>query len=78
MPGLFYVPELHAARLENGTGTWKLMPEDGEERLELNFQTIADWNDGPPYEVSIFIGRGSLFYFLDDPDEGRRVSFEKK
>ena len=78
MPGLFYAPGLYAARLENGTGTWKIISEDGEERLLLNFQTIAKWNDSLPYGNDLFIGRGNLFYFLDDPDEGRRVSFEKK
>jgi len=78
MPGLFYFPGRHAARLESGSGTWKLVSHDGKQQVQLNFQVIADWKDALPYGTQLDVSSGSLFYFLGDADEGRRVAFEKK
>jgi hypothetical protein len=72
LPGLFYSP-----RLESGTGTWKRTSE-GNEKIQLNFQTIAAWKEALPYGTQLNVSDGSLYYFLGDPDEGRRVSFEKR
>ena len=41
MPGLFYFPGRHAARLESGSGTWKIVSRDGKQQVQLNFQVIA-------------------------------------
>jgi len=78
MPGLFYFPGRHAAELESGTGTWKLVLREGEQQVQLNFQTIAGWRDALPYGTQLYVSRSSLYYFLGDPDEGRRISFVKK
>ena len=78
LPGLFYVPGRHAVQLESGSGVWKLVSRDGERQLQLDFQTITGWKDALPYGTHLNASRGSLFYFLGDPDERRNVSFEKK
>jgi hypothetical protein len=75
MPGLFYFPGSRAARLENGTGVWKLVSIEGKQLVQLDFQVIADWKEGLPYGTQLGISRGRLFYFLGDADEGRRIAF---
>jgi hypothetical protein len=78
MPGLFYFPRQHAVRLENGRGVWKLVSREGKQQVQLDFQVITDWKDGLPFGTQLEVSRGSLYYFLGDPDEGRRVEFERK
>jgi hypothetical protein len=78
MPGLFYFPGRHAAQLESGSGAWKLVSHDGKQQVQLDFQVIAGWKDVLPYGTQLEVSRGSLFYFLGDADEGRRVAFDKK
>lgn len=78
MPGLFYFPGRHPAQLESGSGVWKLVSHDGKQQVQLNFKTISDWKDVLPYGTQLDVSKGSLFYFLGDPDEGRRVAFQKK
>jgi hypothetical protein len=46
--------------------------------VQLDFQVIAGWKDVLPYGTQLEVSRGSLFYFLGDADEGRRVAFDKK
>jgi len=78
MPGLFYFPGLRAIQLESGSGEWKLVSREGEQQVQLDFQAIAGWKDGLPYGTQLDVSTGSLFYFVGDADEGRRVSFERK
>jgi hypothetical protein len=78
VPGLFYFPGRHAARLESGSGLWKLVSREGRQQVQLDFQTIVGWKDALPYGTQLNVSSGSLYYFWGDPDEGRRASFEKK
>lgn len=83
MPALFFFPERRDARLESGTGTWKLGSSEGRQQVQLEFHEIADWKkDELPYGTQLGISRGwsalSLYYFFGDADEGRRIEFEKK
>jgi hypothetical protein len=78
VPGLFYFSGRHAAQLDSGNGVWKLISREGKQQLQLDFQAIAGWKDALPYGIQLDVSRGSLFYFMGDADEGRRVSFEKK
>ena len=79
MPAFFYVPRREAAQSGSGTGLWKLVSRDGQQRLQLDFQTIEAWKkEDLPYSTQLHVSSRSLFYFIGDPDEGRRVSFEKK
>ena|SRR5215203_617687 len=83
LPALFEFPGLRSARLESGSGTWKIASTDGEPRVELVFRDIADW-DGKalPFQAPLFVSGRSpslqLYYFLGDPDEGRTVAFEQR
>ena len=61
---------------ESGRGAWRLV--SGEGRVQLNFQTIEHWNDSLPYGTQLFVSRNSLSYSLGDPDEERRISFERR
>lgn len=78
MPGLFYFPGRHPARLESGSGVWKLLSHDGNQQVQLDFKAISDWKDALPYGTQLVVSKGSLFYFMGDPDEGRKIAFEKK
>jgi hypothetical protein len=83
MPGIFYFPGRRAARLESGSGVWKLVSREGKQQVQLDFHTIADWKETDlPYGTQLDVSRGwsavSLFYFLGDADEGRRIDFERK
>jgi len=83
IPALFYFPGQHDARLETGSGVWKLVTRDGEHQVQLNFQQIKGWNeDNLPFGTQLNVSRAwsavNLFYFVGDPDEGQRIEFEKK
>lgn len=83
MPGLFFFPEHRDARLESGSGTWKLVLREGRQQLQLDFKEIAGWKKSElPYGTQLEVSKGwsslSLYYFLGDADEGRRVDFEKQ
>jgi hypothetical protein len=78
MPALFYVKESDTAKLENGNGVWKLVSRGGQQDLQLEFQSRANEQAAGSVGRRFHISGGSLFYFIGDPDEGRRVSFEKK
>jgi hypothetical protein len=78
MPGLFYSPARFAARLESGTGSWKLVPGEGKQQVQLDFQTIKNWKDNLPYGTQLDVADKSLVYFLGDADEGRRITLVKK
>lgn len=78
MPGLFYFPGRHAAQLDTGSGAWKLVSRGGKQQVQLDFHVIAGWKDSLPYGTQLDVSSGTLFYFLGDADEGRRVAFERK
>jgi hypothetical protein len=83
IPGLFYIPGNHAARPESGSGTWKLISNEGKQQVQFDFHEINDWHKTDlPYGIQFDVSRGwsavRLFYFLDDADEGRRIDFERK
>ena len=83
MPGLFYFPGTRAVRSESGSGTWKLISSDGKQQVQLDFQEINDWSKSNlPYGTQLDVSRGwsavTLFYFLGDADEGRRIDFERR
>jgi hypothetical protein len=83
MPGLFFFPEHRDARLESGSGMWQLVSREGRQQVQLEFHEIADWKKNElPYGTQLDVSRGwsavSLYYFLGDADEGRRIEFEKE
>jgi hypothetical protein len=78
LPGLFYFPGRHAAQLDTGSGAWRIVSRDGKQLVQLDFQAIEGWKDALPFGTQLNVSRGSLFYFFGDPDEGRRVAFERK
>jgi len=82
MPGLFYFPGRRTAQLENGSGVWKLLSREGKQQVQLDFQAIAGWKGALPYGTQLDVSTGSaiasLYYFVGDADEGRRIEFEKK
>ena len=83
MPGLLFFPERHDARLESGSGTWKLVLSDGRQQVQLQFQQIDNWKKNElPYGTQLNVARGwsslRLYYFIGDPDEGRRIELEKR
>ena len=78
VPGLFYFPGRRAIQLESGSGTWKLVSREGKQQVQLDFQIIGGWNDALPYGKQLDVSKNSLFFFLGDPDEGKRISFERK
>jgi hypothetical protein len=83
VPGLFFSPERRDARLESGSGTWRLVSRDGKQQVQLDFHEIVDWRRNElPYGTQLDVSRGwsalSLYYFLGDADEGRRIEFAKQ
>jgi len=83
MPGLFFFPGYRDARLESGSGFWKLVSREGRQQVQLEFHAITDWKQTElPYGTQLDVSKGwsalSLYYFLGDADEGRRIEFKKK
>jgi hypothetical protein len=75
---------LAADRLVTGTGIWKLVSREGGQQVRLQFNAITAGQRGNvPYDTNLYVSTGltstvGLFYFRGDPDEGRRIEFEKK
>jgi len=76
MPGMTHMPTI------SGTGTWRLGRVGGDLALLLTFRAIS----GPtelkvPNGTQLMVYSGwrkiTLYFFLGDPDEGKRVDFEK-
>jgi len=81
-PGFFSWPTAKAQN-GSGSGTWKLLKRDGADCLQLNFTKVSNNKGLPlPYGVPLEIAkRGSewsLEYFIGDPDNGRKVTFQMK
>ena len=55
----------------SGRGRWKIVFEQGEDRVQLRFD---NWQQS--LSVSMFPGsEPSLYFFLTDPDSGERIVF---
>jgi hypothetical protein len=71
-------------RLDSGSGIWKLASWEGAQHLQLEFHDLpsVDSNSHGSYGLPLTVSKGwsaiSLYYSLGDPDEVRRVTFEKK
>ncbi len=82
VPALFFFPGRRDARLESGKGNWRLSPERENQQLQLNFAELGGWTAELPYGTQLTVVKGlssvTLYYFVGDPDEGRRVSFERQ
>jgi hypothetical protein len=67
-----------------GSGTWTLSTKERGTNVELVFQTLRGGHESRvPYGTFVLVERGSgdrvvLFYFQGDPDENRRIEFEKR
>ena len=84
LPGelLYSLPGMAHPAAVSGTGTWKIRKVDGEAALLLTFTTIAGPNDFKvPNGTQLLIsGNGPrllLYFFMDDPDQGNRIDFER-
>lgn len=71
-------------RLDSGSGVWKLASWEGSEHLQLEFRMLTSGNEnrhvsyGFPLTVSSRWSVVTVHYFLGDPDESRRIEFERK
>ena|SRR5436305_810392 len=71
-------------RLDSGAGVWKLASREGAQQLQLEFHDLpsVDSDRRGSYGLPLTVSRGwsalTVYYSLDDPDEVRRVMFEKK
>jgi len=80
---LLYGPEASNG-LVTGTGVWKLVSREGRQQVQLQFNAITAGGRGDShYETILYVSTGlkstvSLFYYRGDPDEERRIEFEKK
>jgi|SRR5579864_8741784 len=71
-------------RLNSGNGTWVLAHFDGGQQLDLEFHSFSSGklDDRGPYGFPVEISWGwsarELYYFLGDPDQGRRVTLARR
>lgn len=82
LPGLLYFPP-GRPQLDSGNGVWKLVLHNDRQQIQLEFDaTTAGSPIKLPFATYIEVSGGwsslSLFYFLGDADEGRRIDFRKK
>jgi hypothetical protein len=82
LPGIFDFPP-EPARLDGGSGVWKLVSREGKQQVQFDFEMISSGKiKNLPFGMQMDVSDGwtavSLYYFLGDPDEGLRVAFEKK
>src|SRR5258708_738368 len=82
VPGLFYVNP-GRARLDTGSGVWKLVSREGRQQVQLDFHAIAERKEGPiPWGRQFYFAGGSpaviLFYYVGAPDEAGRIKFKRK
>jgi hypothetical protein len=70
-------PNRRDLRLDTGSGDWQLVAREGKQQVQLNFRTMQGDRD-VPFGTQMNVSNGwsvSLYYFLGDLDEGRRLSF---
>jgi len=75
-----YDPKHRNIRLDTGSGNWQLISREGKKQIQLNF-LIMQGSSNLPYGTQMNISSlwsVSLYYFLGDADEGRRMSFERR
>ena len=82
IPAIFYFPGQHEARLEPGSGDWRVVSREAGQQVQLNFREIRDWNKKElPFGAQLDVSRAwtstTLSYFVGDPDQGKRIDFEK-
>jgi hypothetical protein len=83
IPGLLY-GDRGKPQLDTGSGVWTLVSREGGQQIQFNFQAItAGSREGVvPYGTQLHVSKRwstvTLSYYLGDPDQGRRVEFEKK
>jgi hypothetical protein len=82
---LLYDPPDVADGLVTGSGVWKLISLEGEQQIQLDFHAIVKGKRGThglPYGTQLDISKGwsttRLFYFQGDPDDVRKVTFERE
>jgi hypothetical protein len=80
---LLYGPPEVSDRLVRGSGVWELVSREGGQQVQLNFEAITIGQRGKvPYGTQLNVSKGwsaaTLFYFQGDPDQGRRIEFERK
>jgi hypothetical protein len=81
IPGLLHEkPE--EIKLDAGTGLWHFDSLEGNRRIQLEFLIKADGKKFEvPYGAQLFFSKVfstvTLYYYIGDPDEGRRIEFYK-
>jgi hypothetical protein len=81
---LLYGPPAPADGIVTGNGTWKLMPRDGSQQVQLDFEAVTVGQRGEiPYGTQLRVSGGwlsvSLYYSQGgDADQGRKIEFERK
>jgi hypothetical protein len=85
LPSVFLPFPIDSARSISGLGTWSLITKaSSRPSVELDFAQLNDHVDR--CVVNIYISYGlmdlnfgplRLFFYVDDPDSGRRYTFEK-
>ena len=84
IPGelLYSMPGMHSAEPVSGTGTWRVHKLDGNTALLLTFHNITTPNGYQvPNSTELLVDNltreTTLYFFLGDPDQGKRVEFRK-
>lgn len=82
IPGLLYVDPPGILKLDTGSGVWSILTLESGDRLQLEFRTSADGKKVTiPFGTQFFVSKGlstvSLYYYIGDPDEGRKIEFYK-
>ena len=80
---LLYGPPESGAGLVTGSGVWKFVSSEGRQQVQLEFRAITVGQRGSvPCGAQLDISSGwsavSLYYFQGDPDQVRRIEFERK
>ncbi len=83
LPAFLAFPGHRDERLESGRGKWRLVREEWSQQVQLDFYEIADWpHNELPFGAQLNVSGGwsapSLYYFLGDPDAGKRVDLERR
>jgi hypothetical protein len=80
---LLYRPPAADAGFVTGSGVWRLFSREGRKQVQLEFRAITVGQRGNvPYGTHLNISGGSsdvsLYYFQGDPDQARRIEFDRK
>jgi len=79
LPALRELSSASADISRSGRGRWSILQTSNHERLELFFDQgpgdelfISDWSSDGPWSST------TLYYFIGDPDSGRRIQFVRR